>query len=446
MKCVYYVIAGGTFNHVSPHFALSAPAFGKVGRELVGRLPGALIRAGHEGAEVRLVLTRMAQGGWDRAQEDEELFAKVGIHDLVTNEDLEALLTHLATDPSTRCIIAAAAVCDFEPLQITPTYTDPTVFGKHIHPRLSSDREHTLTIVPSEKLLTTVRRTRKDIFLVAFKTTAGQSEQETYARGLKLLKRNSANLVLANDVVRHTNLVVTPEEFPYATSSRGEALDLLCEMIADRTKLTFVRTTMREGERANVRELYAQGKIPQNFVPVLEHLIARGGFKSFLGKTSGHFGCFVDGEPYVRVSSVRKTDHNRVLEDGMAKIFGDEDGSIIAAGARPSVGEHTQQQIYERFADKVHAIVHVHCPLTREGEQMIPTASQKPFECGSNECGFNTASNMREIEPGIYAVQLDGHGPNIAFHRDVDAACVINFVDRYVDFSKKTGGDLFSWT
>jgi hypothetical protein len=33
--------------------------------------------------------------------------------------------------------------------------------------------------------------------------------------------------------------------------------------------------------------------------------------------------------------------------------------------------------------------------------------SQRPFECGSHQCGRNTSDGLREIEDGIWAVMLD---------------------------------------
>lgn len=42
--------------------------------------------------------------------------------------------------------------------------------------------------------------------------------------------------------------------------------------------------------------------------------------------------------------------------------------------------------------------------------------------------------------PGVYAVHLRNHGPNIAFHKDVDPKVVINFIELYWDLNLKEGG------
>jgi hypothetical protein len=219
-------------------------------------------------------------------------------------------------------------------------------------------------------------------------------------------------------------------------------IDELCKIIERRTELDFVRTIVKEEARANIIALDAKGSIPPNFVPVMRHLIEGGAFKLFLDKTSGHFGCKVEGEAYSRVSSVRKSNHNKVLEDGAAKIYGYDDGVIKAGGARPSVGEHTQARIYNEFP-RIDSIVHFHCPLRpMSNADDFPRASQWEFECGSVQCGDNTATHMKELRPDIWVVQLDGHGPNIGFNRHVPAEEVIRLINDYFDIADKTGGVL----
>ncbi len=424
--------------HVAPHFSLCAPAYGRVGATIARGLAEAL-----PDDEVVLLRTQMALGGEPASARQRELQAAAGIDRLETNDDLRALLDHLAEQSDTRCIVLACAVCDFEPEVVEQSGATVSALGKDGARLKTDDGALTLTLRPSDKLVRRVRRTRKDIFLVAFKATAGATEREAYRAGLTLLKRASANLVFANDVRAHHNMIVTPEEFPYHAPSRDEALRTLVEMIRDRTALTFVRTEVHGDERADPVALSEAGAIPPCFVPVLSHLIARGAYKPFLGKTSGHFGCLVldPSLPFVRIASIRKVGHNRALEDGMARILGTEGGRIVASGAKPSVGEHTQQRIYERFAGEVHAIVHFHSPL-RAGVTDVPVAPQRPFECGSVQCGENTADHMVEVSPGIFAVHLDGHGPNIAFHRDVAAERVIAFIEERFDLDDKTGGRL----
>ncbi|HJV32954.1 MAG TPA: phosphopantothenoylcysteine decarboxylase, partial [Patescibacteria group bacterium] len=156
-----YVIAGGTFVHAAPHFALSAPAFGKVGRDLAALLPAAYQEAGQE-VETRLIFTRMALGGAERPQADAALLLGAGIDDVETNEDLEKLVDHLVARPDTGAIVMAAAACDFRPAEV-------------FEARFSSAMPPALSLVAEEKIIRKIRRLRKDIFLVGFKTTSGKT-------------------------------------------------------------------------------------------------------------------------------------------------------------------------------------------------------------------------------------------------------------------------------
>ena len=499
MKYIY-IISGGTVNHVRPHFALAAPAYGTVGREITDRLhkmlwdddnsqtdcaafieamDGADIEPTNKyGLQVVPIFTRMAQGQNTRAggHQAKNTLEAAGLKYVETNADVQKLVDYLKTQASTRCIVMAAAICDWEPSTITSDYyinrnnrlTTPTKknnltgspvkFGKD-QPRLKSrdpgghPANVEMRLKPSNKIIGNIRageEGRKDIFLVSFKATAGLTPGETYAAGLKGLKGSSSNLVLANDVQTGTNVVVTPEEFPYFETTREAALDTLCEMILGRLQLTFTRTVMVPGEPAHIKDLHNKGAIPPNFLPVLEHLIKRGAYKVLPWKdsTSGHFGCVTEGEEFSRISSIRKVNHNLCLEEGVAKIMGTtDDGKIIAMGGRPSVGEHTQQQIYDRInktgddQSRIHSIVHFHCPMKIEGEGEIPTRPQKLYECGSDQCGTNTSrgmSPMLDIGDGIWAVHLEGHGPNIAFHRDVPAEQVIEFIERFWNLDRKS--------
>jgi hypothetical protein len=443
MVQLHYVITGGTLIHVAPHFAVCAPAYGQVG----GQVSEGLKRILRQNARVVLVRTRMALGDQEPSAEERALFQAAGIRHLETNQDLAALVDHLIANPETRCIVMAAAVCDWEPRALSQN--EETVageFGRQL-PRLSTREGNvTLTLAPAEKILRRIRKQRKDIFLVGFKATAGRTPEECYALGLELLKTASANLVFANDVQTHQNVVITPEEFPYFEKNRKQAVRTLCEMIRDRTQLSFVRTELREGPLANLAELDERGALPKNFVPVLRFLLQAGAYKLFRGRTTGHFGCKVldPSVGFPRISSLRKVDHNQVFQRGMAPIFGYDaaSGNIVAAGAKPSVGEHTQHRIYQELGDRAHSIVHFHSPLSEAAERAntIPRAAQRPFECGSVECAENTATHMREVAPGIFAVQLDGHGPNIAFHRDVEPEVVIRFLKEHFALEEKTGG------
>src|SRR5690606_32830888 len=115
--------------------------------------------------------------------------------------------------------------------------------------RLTSSTTHDVMLFPADKVIKKIRQTRKDIFLVAFKTTCGADIQTQYSAGLNLLKANSCNLVLANDTKTRVNMIITPEEAKYhVTTDRQEALEQLVDMTYLRSHLTFTRSTVVSGE------------------------------------------------------------------------------------------------------------------------------------------------------------------------------------------------------
>ena len=456
-----FILCGGTSNHVSPHFSFSAPAYGSVGLRIYNRLRE--INKENEPFqkeyEIELIPTQMALSVLpdDCLMNYSYYLGKAGIKKLETNKELSKFVDYLISNPDTRCVIMSAAVCDFEPACICEIDDDGELrnakvsFGKDKN-RLSSDNRYSIDIRPSEKILPKIRQQRKDIFVVSFKTTAGVGRDETYKKGLLALKKNSSNLVFANDIQDKINMVVTPEEFPYEAPTREEAINKLCEITFKRLNLTFEdKTILKDDTRAFPEELIKEGAIPQNWYDVMKYLFANNAFKPLpgTGKTSCHFGCRVDGKEYERITSERKINHNESFERGMIPVYSYKNGELVVGGAKPSVGEKTQELIYQELGDKIHSIVHFHSPLKVEWPHtIIPIREQLPYECGSKECALNTVSGILEsektfvklVEPGIYAVHLQNHGPNIAFHKDVPAEKIISFIEKNWDLTKKTGG------
>jgi hypothetical protein len=426
----FYIISGGTFVHVAPHFSLAAPAYGKVGRELAPLLAEAFVRSGQPDTCVRLLFTRMALGATERSAEERGTLSQAGLDDLVTNEDVAQLVDRLVSLPETRGMVMACALCDWEPSAISPAYiAGEAHFGKSEHPRLDSGREHILTLKATEKIVARVRSNRKDIFLVGFKTTAGAHPQEQYLKGLRLLKQASCNLVLANDIRTGHHQVITPEQARYHEGmDRKAALAGLAEMVALRARLTFTRATVVAGETVS----WASPLIPDTLRQVVNHCIQRGAYKPFLGSTVGHFA--VKAKDGTILTSRRKTDFNHLPEIGLVRIEARGDDCVIAYGFKPSVGGQSQRLIFTAHPE-LDCIVHFHCPL-RPGS-CVPIRSQRAYECGSHECGQNTRDGLKRFDD-IMAVMLDRHGPNVVFSRNADPDKVIAFIEQNFDLEGRT--------
>lgn len=458
----FYVITGGTMVHVAPHFSLCAPAYGQVGAKITEELVDAFYEQRRQTrnpphVKVMLIRTKMAQGvrlwgpgdtSYDPTGDEDAIFEAAGINFLETNEDLERLIDYLVLQPDTKGIVLATAVCDWEPSDLWAVgnegfpHDKQLEFGKR-RPRLQTRLgDVLLRLHPADKIIGKIRKTRKDIFLVGFKATTGMTEQEQYINGLGLLKSSSCNLVFANDVHEHLNMIITPEEAKYyVTKDRKMAIKGLCEMIALRSQLHFTRSTVIEGDPIP----WSSPEIPENLRKVVNHLIARGAYKPFRGKTVGHFAAR-GPKPDIIYTSRRNSNFNELAKDGLLRIDTVGEDQVIAHGAKPSVGGQSQRIIFDQHPD-VDCIVHAHVPLRPDvtARPRPPVRSQRPFECGSHECGSNASSGLRDMIPPsrhnvLKAVMLDEHGPNICFSRDMDPKEVIDFIETFWDLEAKTGG------
>jgi hypothetical protein len=413
------ILGGGTFAPIRNHLSLCAPAFGETARQLVPLFEAELALAGkREEYSVECVLTRMADPG----------------SRLETNEDVAAYVDGLVADPTVRCIVFNTALVDFTGRvgDIEP--------GKHAQRLLTSEGEVQMTLTPAEKVIGRIRRERKDIFVVGFKTTTGATPDEQYARALGLLKTNSLNLVLANDTVTRHNFITAPEETRYMpTPDRHDVLAFLAKMTVSRMGNHFTRSTVVEGAAVD----WNSDVVPENLREVVNHCIAEGAYKPVLGKTAGHFAVkHTDGDI---LTSIRKSNYNALPEVGLVRVESKNDDEVIAHGFRPSVGGQSQRIIF-REHPALDCIVHFHCPVKPNAPDLssIPVHPQWPNECGSHECGQATSRSLRKVDLGdgdeLSVVFLDDHGPNIVFGRGTPAEKVRRFIDANFDLRAKTGG------
>ena len=425
-----HILGGGTFSHVRNHLSLATPAFGttaidlyrKVNKHVNGldlfydyNIPEEL------DYKVFLHLTKMA----DRTSS------------LVTNDDVEQLIDKMIADLETKVIIFNVALCDFNGHVFTyDKKGDLQQSSGKYAPRLKSRQQlPDINLVTAKKIINKIRKERKDIFLVAFKTTCNASEDEQYIAALNLLKENSVNLVLANDTGNRRNMIVCPEEARYSvTTDRELVLSELVNMTMSRCKLHYTRSTVIPGNSID----WNSNEVPDSLRTVVNYCIEKGAYKPFRGSTAGHFAVKIDDKTFL--TSKRSTNFNELNKIGLVKVESTGKDEVIAYGAKPSVGGMSQRIIFSEHED-VDCIVHFHCP-PNPNVATVPgwTVPQYAYECGSHECGQNTSNGLQEIWKGIKAVYLDQHGPNIVFNRNIDPQRVIRFIDKYFDLSQKTGG------
>lgn len=411
------IIGGGTVYHVRNHLALCAPAYGTTARKLEDLLVMDGNADGYD--EVNLHLTKMAD------------------HNslLETNQDVAKLVDQLIANPETKIIFFNPALVDYEGSitvggAVGYQWSDdvPTTSGKYEARLQTSKGEQSMLLWPSAKILGKIRKERKDIFLVAFKTTCGATEDEQFLTGLHLLKSNSCNLVLANDTKTRVNMIITPEQARYSVSTnRQDVLFDLVEMTLSRAKGTFTRSRVVTGRGVP----WTHELVPASLRTVVDHCISKGAYKPFKGSTVGHFAIKIGDSRFL--TSMRKSNFNQLEELALVSAVGDDE--VWSQGGKPSVGGQSQRIVFREHPE-MDCIVHFHVPPKDVSKLSI--RSQAGHECGSHQCGQNTSAGLREEEPGIKCVYLDNHGPNIVFNRSIDPQKVIDFIDRNFDLSKST--------
>jgi ribulose-5-phosphate 4-epimerase/fuculose-1-phosphate aldolase len=447
-----YIIGGGTVFHVRPHLALSAPAYGKTVKDI----EEALYQQNFDGI-VHSFTTKMA-GNRHRIWTARSGYEDTTPLNLETNEDVAKLIDELVVlDLAPKIIFMPVALCDFDVAGLMqPELIEPPAdheIGKQ-YPRLSSVKSLGLHLRPAEKVISRVRKTRKDIFLVGFKTTTNATKQAQFEAGLTLVKKASCNLVLANDLVSRVNMVITPEQAPYyVTTDRRSAITGLVQMAVDRSKGHFTRSEVHEGPLV----AWGSGVIPESLRIVVNHCIKRGAYKPFMGKTVGHFALRATTNDPARahetpptfITSRRGVNFNELDKVGMVMVQAFGDDHVVSQGAKPSVGGQSQRIIFANHPD-VDCIVHFHCPMKGDRHENlvrgdIPIRSQEPHECGSHECGKNTSDGLKvfELYNGnlkypVKAVMLEKHGPNIVFNKNVDPKLVIDFIEKHWDLERST--------
>lgn len=406
-----HVFGGGTVAHITSHFAVSAPAYGKTGRELIE-----LVKERFENVNVVPEFTKMAGGT------------------LETNEDVSNRIKELKSNRHTKIIFFNCALVDWVPENAFYSVDSFHDFGKY-NRRLDSREypEIAVNFIPSNKIISTIRDGRKDIFLVGFKTTCGATNQEMYEKGLNLCKKGSVNLVLVNDVKTHWNMIVTPEEAAYhETSDRLAALTNLVDMTYYRSQLTFTQSTVIDGKPVS----WVDTRIPNSIRTVVNYCIEKNAYKPFNNSTVGHFAIKLSDTEFL--TSIRKSNFNDLDKIGMVYVKTDGPDTVLAYGAKPSVGGQSQRIVFKNHIG-FDCIVHFHSPLKDNHRDNIPIVSQRAVECGSTQCGRNTSDGLEQFG-NLKAVMLDKHGPNIVFNQNIDPQEVINFIDANFALDQKTGG------
>jgi hypothetical protein len=226
-----YVITGGTMVHVSPHFSLCAPAYGNVGLNIYRQLSKRIAFQKLENRyKTYLVKTKMAG---ENSKVTKAHLEELGVtFSPETNQDLQTLIHELVNHEETIGVVMSAAICDFEPVELMVSgdmgIVKITKFGKN-QKRLHHVKSLALQMQPSDKIIDLIKGKRPDIFLVTFKTTAGATENELFSQASDNMRRSKSDLVFANDIHKHLNMVVTPSGEKKIGKNRHLTVNILCD-------------------------------------------------------------------------------------------------------------------------------------------------------------------------------------------------------------------------
>lgn len=201
-----HIFSGGTVQHVSPHFAVCAPAYGTIGTTLWRELS-------KNGITPEVHLSRMAGG--DPGFE--------------TNEDLEQEIKDCLLDMNTKVIVMAAAVCDFAPMMLKTTDGTRSSFGKAMK-RLSSDGDITMTLSPTKKIIDIIKEYRPDIYLVTFKTTSKNTYSYLEEKCRDNIAHSGADVCFGNDIGEKINILYFANGDIFR-GERDECVKKLCEVL-----------------------------------------------------------------------------------------------------------------------------------------------------------------------------------------------------------------------
>ena len=207
------ILSGGTISHVTPHLALCAPSYGKIGRDIELHL--------RRDKDLRPYLVNLYES------------KMAGGIDFDTVESLSELLDKRLDDPLTKCIVIPAAVCDFKAKFIQDADDSGQFYpiGKD-KPRLKSKTGYKIDIEPYDKLIKRIKDRRPDILLVSFKTTTGLNLIELQRAAEKALEASNSNIVFANDIENRLNTVYH-KYYNDGGFNRVKATKILCKKIKD---------------------------------------------------------------------------------------------------------------------------------------------------------------------------------------------------------------------
>ena len=164
-----------------------------------------------------------------QADLEPEAWQRLRIVSVETVEDLlRVLKSELTSAPGYDAVVHAMAVLDYVPEEASERKVP------------SGKEEWTLRLTRTPKVIQRIKEWSPEVVLVGFKLEVDRSESELLAAGRESLRKNRADLVVANDLTRirdevHPALIIGRDgEILDRPGTKSEIARSLCQILAER--------------------------------------------------------------------------------------------------------------------------------------------------------------------------------------------------------------------
>lgn len=260
MSSKVIITAGGTSEKIDEVRKITNMATGKLGSEICNEL----VR--QRGAEIGTIYYMCPSNAVQPAESQKiKLVHTDGTADV--KEKMEGLLRNEKID----CVIHSMAVSDFTKdyvtsadmlaediadaidnaldvsnlLRLGSSHLKFTVKEAIMNPKRTIDASSKISshngnlmlkLKQTPKVISVVKRLQPSTFLVGFKLLNGVSEEELFNVALRLLKDNSCDLVVANDLAtiregRHTAMIIEPDGTRHVFTGKSSIAENLVKML-----------------------------------------------------------------------------------------------------------------------------------------------------------------------------------------------------------------------
>lgn len=303
--------------------------------------------------------------------------------------DYREKLLKLVSDPDTDVAVLTMAASDYGPEKVEGKIS-------------SSQKELTLKLTPLPKIISELKKSRKDIFLVGFKFLIDVPPDQLIETAYKSMLRDGQDLAVAN--VGRSGMRLGDMQTFIITIERGivpvtrEELPLkLLKMIEERFSRSYYRT-----QQTVLPELPLAPGVAAEFNADVKRLSQLALFDSYLAGDRREFGFVAKRCPEGTLITGRGSSKSQADTSDLSLVTGlDETQRVIqvsSTGKKASLNANIAHLIFSRRPE-IDYIVHAHIPLA----EAVSTG---------RDSAPGTAEDWRSVEPAVLSGANVIHQPN----------------------------------